>query len=104
MLEHNFPDTPKLTDGRRMEYHKTKCYNHINAYHFYKEDSKTNTYVFAGDEAYNLLDNTLVHEMMHGFMVDYTRSGMTGMQYDSETGKYSYDNKTLWPQGFQGSR
>lgn len=34
------------------------------------------------------LNNTLTHEMMHGFMDDYTRPGMEGAFYD-------YDNKYL---------
>lgn len=64
----------------------------VNASKFFTLDEKTNTYVFGGDDAYNTLDNSLVHEMMHAFMDDYTRSGMDGMQYDPETDTYSEDN------------
>ncbi len=64
----------------------------INVKDLFVKDEKSDTYVFAGDEAYSLLDCTLVHEMMHGFMDDYVRPGMSGIQYNEETDIYSANN------------
>ncbi len=51
----------------------------------------TTTYVFNGDAAYSLLDNTIVHELMHAHMLDYTRAGMTGTQHDEVDNTYNDD-------------
>ena len=81
----------------------------VDASKFYKltttenEDGTgtTNTYVFNGDEAYSLLDNTIVHELMHVHMLDYTRSGMTGVQHNEKAGTYTETSGVEFPQWFK---
>lgn len=65
----------------------------INANYLYveTEDDSENPYVF-DEKNYSELDNTLVHEMMHAFMDDYTRTGMTGLQYNETDGTYSINS------------
>ncbi len=41
------------------------------------------------------LDNTIVHEMMHTFMRDYNRKGMTGALYDYEDGRAAFNYTNL---------
>lgn len=36
------------------------------------------------------LDNTIIHEMLHGFMYDYTRSGLDGFCYEFPNLRYGY--------------
>jgi hypothetical protein len=62
----------------------------INASYFYDIDPETGEAVFDPETKYTILDNTLVHEMMHAYMVDYTRTGMTGLQHDTTTTPDSY--------------
>ncbi len=60
----------------------------VNAGGFYERDEETGDYEFNKTDAYSDLDNTLVHELMHAFMSDYTRTGMTGWEYDKSDGTY----------------
>ncbi|WP_026489150.1 hypothetical protein [Butyrivibrio sp. XBB1001] len=76
----------------------------INAKYFYEKDA-AGDWQFVPDKAYSDLDNTLVHEMMHAYMDDYTRAGMTGIQYDKENNTYYYEDKgdttgVCYPQWF----
>jgi hypothetical protein len=64
----------------------------INASYLYAYDEETGTYSFDNEKANSLLDCTVVHEMMHAFMDDYERTGMTGYQYSESTG-YKLTNK-----------
>ena len=67
---------------------KVKYRLSVNAGGFYEQDPETGDYEFNKSDAYSDLDNTLVHEMMHAFMYDYTRTGMTGWEYDKSDGAY----------------
>lgn len=77
----------------------------VDASYFYKLDTNTGTYVFStetgdGSDAYSLLDNTMVHELMHAHMLDYTRTGMTGIKYDEDTKAYKEDDSLKYPKWF----
>lgn len=61
----------------------------VNARHFYTQDANGNL-VFDGTKNYAVMDGTLVHEMMHAYMDDYTRTGMTGLQHDTTTTPETY--------------
>lgn len=65
-----------------------------------KDGTQTTRYEFAEDEAYALLDNTIVHELMHVHMLDYTRTGMTGKQYDEKSKTYLNNEKVKYPEWF----
>ncbi len=67
---------------------KVKYRLSVNAGGFYDQNPETGEYEFNKSDAYTDLDNTLVHEMMHAFMYDYTRTGMTGWEYDKSDGAY----------------
>ncbi len=60
----------------------------VNAGGFYERNPETGDYEFNKSDSYSDLDNTLVHEMMHAFMADYTRTGVTGWEYDKSDGTY----------------
>ena len=47
---------------------------------------------FKDEEAYVVLDTTIVHEIMHAMMYDYTMTGMTGEQYVEATDTYTTAN------------
>ncbi len=74
----------------------------INAGQLYVLNTDTNTYSFEGEDAFTKLDATMVHELMHAMMEDYTRTGMQGVQYVSSTDEYkTYDGHTLrYPEWF----
>ncbi len=74
----------------------------VNAGSFYEKDKKTGEYEFNGKEAYSNLDNTLVHEMMHAYMFDYTRTGMDGWEYDTSDGTYdlAFEDDLKYPKWF----
>lgn len=65
----------------------------VNAKYMYAFNDDTGEYQFNGDEAYAQLERTIIHEMMHAFMVDYSRTGMSGGQYKEGVG-LTYDNKS----------
>ncbi len=71
----------------------------INVSYFYTVDKESGKTVF-NDEAYDLLDNTLLHEIMHAHMLDYTRTGMTGKKYDEASGKYVNSAENKFPTWF----
>lgn len=72
----------------------------INAAYLFAKNELTGETVFSGDAAYDLLDNTVVHEMMHALMDDYTRTGMTGQQYNETTKEYSTNASNEYPDWF----
>ncbi len=74
----------------------------VNAGGFYEQNPETGEYEFNADDAYSNLDNTLIHEMMHAFMSDYTRTGMTGWEYDKSDGTYDLaaEDELKYPKWF----
>ena len=52
------------------------------------------------DEGMATLENTLIHEMFHAFMEDYTTTGMTGYIYNEATGEYEYHEELDYPRWF----
>ena len=73
----------------------------VNARYFYNKDSNTNEWVFDGTTHYSVLDNTLVHEMMHAYMYDYTRTGMAGFEAsDSSWCDYERNSELDFPDWF----
>ena len=74
-----------------------------NGYYFYKYDSysgTTKTDVDFDDDANIYLDRTMVHEVMHVMMDDYTRAGMTGLMYDESDGEINWGNDNRFPKWF----
>ncbi|WP_026522331.1 hypothetical protein [Butyrivibrio sp. VCB2001] len=57
----------------------------LNASKVFDYDVNTDTYSHDEELARESLDNTILHELMHAFMYDYTRPGMTGEQYNTTT-------------------
>ncbi len=56
--------------GDKMEY-----FIGVDTSNFYHE---ANGKYVLNDDAFDVLSNTITHELMHAFMYDYTRTGMTG--------------------------
>ncbi|WP_051688500.1 hypothetical protein [Butyrivibrio sp. AE2032] len=50
----------------------------VNAKTLFTQNSETGVYVFNENERVNL-ENTVIHEMLHAFMDDYTRAGVVRM-------------------------
>ena len=73
------------------EYSVYGYYIGINVESLYERDPETNEYVFVEEELVNL-NNTVVHELMHAYMDDYTRTGMMGV-YSDGAGNNEYP---LW--------
>ena len=68
---------------------KFSYYMGVNTHNLYSIDDNTHEVSFDENELYNL-HNTIVHELMHAFMDDYNRVGMTGtypLQYTDATYK-----------------
>ena len=61
----------------------------VNARHFYTKDA-SGDWVFDSTTNYSVMDGTLVHEIMHAYMDDYTRTGMIGMQHDTTSTPETY--------------
>ena len=63
----------------------------IDADSIFKKDEDTGEYTFAESERNNFY-NTVVHELMHAYMDDYNRTGMSGI--DDDENKYYDDADT----------
>ena len=60
-----------------------RYYLGVNVDSLYEKDKDTQKYIFK-DSALTELDNTMVHELMHACMDDYTRVGMAGVAIDNK--------------------
>ena len=81
-----------------------------DANNYFIKDPETGKYVLTEDEKrLQQLENTIIHEMLHIFMNDYNRVGMTGTLYpeqwrDSELTrdeKYAMRNEAMFPTWFK---
>ena len=59
----------------------------LNASKIFDYDASTDSYSHDDGQARETIDNAVIHELMHSFMYDYTRTGMTGEQYSSTSGE-----------------
>ncbi len=59
----------------------------VNVESLFEKDKDTQEYIFK-ENALTELDNTMVHELMHAYMDDYTRVGMMGVTIDEKNNKF----------------
>ncbi|MCR5402276.1 MAG: hypothetical protein K6E91_00440 [Butyrivibrio sp.] len=73
----------------------------VNSYYYYNldEDALKDNPTF-NDDSDIKLDTTIIHEMMHALMDDYTRTGMLGMQYVQGGDFYTYNPDADFPEWF----
>ena len=64
----------------------------VNAYQFATRDNDGKLCIDQSEQAAADLDNTMVHELFHAFMVDYNRTGMTGFADPAFISDYSKQN------------